>query len=277
MNYKQDVALSEEKETLLIPLFGRAKADLFGLTADPIAQTILERVNYDFSKLRIPPKIQIFMALRSILLDRCVTEFLSNHPGARVLSLGSGLDARCIRTTGYSLWTDVDFPEVISLRSALLKNLLPNTVEMIGSSVTEKSWLTDMPSDNGPVLVVMEGLLMYLKPEEISELFRSLCEKYPNCTFVFDACSHLTVKGSRFQPSLSKTKAKIYWGIDSAEEVSAMCPALKLRKKLYLTDAPEVDVLPSYYRWMFAVAGKFSSAREAHRIFEFTSNCSELG
>lgn len=266
------ISLTKEKETLLIPLYGRANAHRFGLDADPVAQDILEQIDYDFSRLDIPPKIQIFMALRSLLLDRFVSGFLSEHPEARVLSSGSGLDARCVRVTGYSGWVDVDLPDVIGLRRTLLRDKLPEQVEMIGASVTERAWIEELPADEGPVLVVMEGLLMYLRPEEISVLFHALCSKYPHCTFIFDAYSHLTVKGSRFQPSLSKTRATIRWGIDRAEEVEELCPGLISQRKIYLTDASEVSRLPASYRWMFAAAGKFSAAREAHRIFVFATD-----
>lgn len=269
MEQRHTLFLTKERETLLIPLYGRAKADRFGLPADTSAQRILERVDYDFARLRIPAKIQIFMTLRSLLMDGCVTEFLAEHPGGLVLNLGCGLDTRCLRTSGYGQWFDLDFPDVISLRRALLEDVLPDHVKMIGSSVTEQDWIETLPPDSGPVLVVMEGLLMYLRPEEISLLFQSLSGKYSDCTFLFDAYSHLTVKGSRFQPSLSKTKAEIHWGMDRAEELSALCPNLKLQRKLYLTDAPEIKALPGYFRWMFHTAGRFSAAREAHRIFVF--------
>lgn len=271
MDQKAAVTLTKEKETLLIPLYGRANAHRYGLPDDPLARQLLDHVDYDFSRLRIPAKIQIFMMLRSLLLDRSAADYLRQNPGAQVLSLGSGLDARCCRLEGYSRWLDLDFPQVIALRQALFGEILPSNAGAIGASVTEEAWLDALEPDAGPVLVIMEGLLMYLRPQEVASLLRRLCAKFPHCRLVFDAYSHQTVRGIRFQPSLGRTQAKIYWGADTAAEIQALCPGLQFEQKIHLTDAPEIAALPGWYRKMFAFAGRFSAAREAHRIFVFTA------
>lgn len=262
-----DRSLHGTPETLLIPLWGRANAHRYGLPADPIAETLVRRAAPEGIRLPVAPKIQIFMALRSLLLDRCTADFLREHPNAPVLSLGSGLDGRCLRVTGYGCWTDVDLPEVIALRQELMGDLLPEHCTMVGSSVTESHWLDRLPREEGPVLILMEGLLMYLHPQEVAALLQRLVAHFPRCHLAFDAYSTLTVRGSRFQPSLRKTGAQIFWGMDTPEELEQLCPGLRFRQKIFLTDAPELALLPRWYRLMFALAGKSRTAREAHRIF----------
>ena len=61
---------------------------------------------------------------------------------------------------------------------------------MIGSSVTEPGWLDEIPVDR-PVLVVAEGLVMYLSEKEVIALFSKITEKFPSGQFIFDAYSRL--------------------------------------------------------------------------------------
>ena len=172
MENKVQITLSGVQQTLLIPLWGRANAHRYGLPADPVSQAVIRQLDLEGIDCKIPPKLQIFMALRSLQVDHCVSEFLMEYPGAQVISLGSGLDGRCFRVSGFGKWTDVDYPDVIALRQELMKGMLTDRTILIGSSVTDSFWRDKMTADDGPVLIVMEGLLMYLHPGEIKIYFR---------------------------------------------------------------------------------------------------------
>jgi O-methyltransferase involved in polyketide biosynthesis len=63
-------------------------------------------------------------------------------------------------------WFDVDRPEVIALRRKLYSE--SETYQMVGSSVTDPGWLDHLPA-GGPVLIVAEGLLMYLTTADVYE------------------------------------------------------------------------------------------------------------
>lgn len=191
------------------------------------------------------------------------------HPGAQVISLGSGLDGRYFRVSGFGRWTDVDYPDMIALRRELMKGMLTDRIILIGSSVTDSFWWDKMAADDGPVLIVMEGLLMYLHQGEIETLFQALLRKYPHCRLLFDAYSRMAARGGRFQPNLRKAGAAVHWGMDAPEEIECACHGLTFRRKMFLTEVREIPLLPRYYRFMFSMAGKWPVVREAHRIFEF--------
>jgi O-methyltransferase involved in polyketide biosynthesis len=267
MIMKTKITLRGEMETLLIPLYGRAESTREGLCSDPYAVETLEKIEYDFHALKVPKKTRVLMALRSRILDEVTRDFLVRNPGAVVLSLGSGLDARYARVRGYGRWYDLDFPEVAALREKLLPAIDEQT--NLPSSVTDWAWLDQVPSSGAAALVIAEGLTMYLTDEEVCELFNRIIDKFPDACIAFDAYSGMTVQRAGRIPSLKKTGAAIRWGIDDPKELERACPALQYEKTLPLTDPRYTKALDPFYRLAFRVAAAFPAAREAHRVLVY--------
>lgn len=258
------IALSGAMETLLIPLYGRAQMSRRGLFPDTDAEQAVARIDYDFSRLKIRDKTQLMLSLRSALLDDFTTAYLREHREAAVLYLGCGLDPRARRLHEPAVrWYDLDFPEVIAIKRQLFDET--PRYSMLASSVTEWGWL-DAVAGGGDVLVIAEGLFMYLGEDDIRTLFDRLRRKFAGVTLIFDAYSHATVKHSARHPSLKKTGAVIRWGVDTPSEIEAF-GGVRHEKTLYLTDREAVKRLPKGSRLIFSIAGKFRAAREAHRIF----------
>src|SRR4030066_709646 len=116
MNEKTKITLTPEQETLLIPLYTKAQPGT-PLFFDPKAQDILNHVDYDFTKLRVPYKTVILVCQRAKKLDAVTRDFLAGHPSGSVLHLGCGLDGRFWRGDGGQVeWYDLDMLPVIELR-----------------------------------------------------------------------------------------------------------------------------------------------------------------
>lgn len=266
---KEKIVLKKEMETLLIPLYGRAKMSLRGIIEDAYACETVAAIDYDFEKLRIPKKLEIFMAIRSGIIDDYTKQFLFDNPQATVISLGSGLDARYAKMSGYKKWIDLDYPEVSELRKKLLPEA-ENHLE-IASSVTDWAWLEKAEGSGGKTLIIAEGLLMYLTENEVRDLFGLLTSKFQDATSIFDAYSLATVNNIKRQSSFKKTGAAIHWGFDEPGRVTELNPKMLHEKTIYLTEKKYTDRLDPFYRFMFAFAGRFSAAREAHRVLVFRS------
>lgn len=264
---KTKITLRREMETLLIPLYGRAESTREGLCSDPYAVEALEKIEYDFHALKVPKKLRVLMALRSRILDEIARDFLARNPGATVLSLGSGLDARYARVRGYGRWYDLDFPEVAALREKLLPAIDGQT--NLPSSVTDWAWLDQVPASGARTLAIAEGLTMYLTDEEVCELFNRIADRFPDACIAFDAYSRMTVQRSGSIPGLKKTGATIRWGIDDPKELERACPACRYEQTFYLTDRQYARALDPFYRFAFRVAAAFPAAREAHRVLVY--------
>lgn len=119
MNTGRLKELNPISETMLISLGYRAaearRPD--ALFRDPRAQEIIDRLGIDQSRLGGRPFQQVFAMLRARQYDRWAQDFLARHPGALVVEIGCGLDARFERIDdGLVNWIDMDLPEVIALR-----------------------------------------------------------------------------------------------------------------------------------------------------------------
>ncbi|MEA4849370.1 MAG: class I SAM-dependent methyltransferase [Clostridiaceae bacterium] len=260
------IQLKNEMETLIIPLYGKAKMSEIGVFKDPYAEAAIDKLDYDYSRLKIQNKTQVMLAMRAAIIDDFSKDFIHENPNCLILHLGCGLDARFMRLgLQVRMWYDLDFPQVIDIKKQLYT--VTDSYQYIASSVTDLKWLDSIEAAENKVLVVAEGIFMYLSENEIKALFSALKLKFGGCTIVFDAYSKLTAKNSKNHPSLKKTGAAIKWGIDNPKEIEGYVKGAKYIKTLYLTDKNVIEMLPRNYQIIFRFAGLFKSAREAHRIF----------
>ena len=266
MSSTNPVVLLHEQETLLIPLYGKAKYQQ--IFSDEKAKSILETINYDFKRLKIPKKTATTLVIRAQKLDEITANFILAHPNGVILHLGCGLDSRCLRVIHETNpWFDLDFPEVIQLRKSFYEE--SDHYKMIGSSVTDLSWINQIPILNEPYLIIAEGLFMYLQEQNIKTLFREWKNRFSHIEIAFDAFSEYTVANISKHPSLQKTGAKIQWGIDHAEDIEYWVDGYKLLEEWYFTQSPLISKLDPFYKFMFSLTADIEIAKKAQRILHF--------
>ncbi len=116
---KQKLKLGTVQETLLIPLYFRAKESERddAICHDSRAQEIVANLDYDFAKFD-SWWLQNDVAIRTEIFDEVVQDFLDRHPQGTIVNLGAGLDGRFYRLdNGLVTWCDLDMPDSIELRS----------------------------------------------------------------------------------------------------------------------------------------------------------------
>ena len=264
---KTKVALTPEQETLLITLYAKAQPDN-PLFFDPMAQAIMDKVDYDFSRLHIPYKTIVLVCQRAKKLDAFARGFLAENPEGVVLQLGCGLDSRFWRVdNGRVNWYDLDMPPVIELRRQFFAGNERNN--LITSSVTDLEWMDAVSADGRPVLVVAEGLLMYLDEADVRRLVLRLHEAFPGCQLVADVFSRMTARSAGNHPSLKRTGASIGWGIDDPHEMESWERGLHLLEEWFFTSDPDLARLNFWYRAAYRLAGAFKVVRQAHRIIHY--------
>jgi O-methyltransferase involved in polyketide biosynthesis len=266
---KQKIRLSQEKETLLVPLYSKAVESqrIRPLIIDPKAEAILGEIEYDFRELHVPKQTLVTLAMRAKKLDSYVCDYVNQTENPVVIHLGCGLDSRILRVKpAKGEWYDLDYPDVIELR----KKFYDETAHyhMLPSSVTDYSWL-DQVKGNGPACIIAEGLLMYLHEEDVKQLFIHLRKRMPHSEIAFDAYSRLTAKGANNHPSIKKTGAKIHWGIDNPKQIESWGSGIHLLEEWYFTDSEDIRLLGSWDKALFKIMGLFPAAKKAHRILHF--------
>ncbi|WP_406217701.1 class I SAM-dependent methyltransferase [Streptomyces decoyicus] len=261
------VQLTEEKETLLATLYGRAidsraKNPILG---DTTAADIVRRLDYDFTRMRLSPGDAAGVALRARQLDVWTARFLARHEEATVVHLGCGLDTRVQRLDpGPGVrWYDIDYPEVIALRRELYPERAGCTA--IPSSVTDPAWTAQIPSDR-PTIIVAEGLLMYLTEEDGTALLRRLMAHVPGGELAFDAFSRFAIRAQRLNRVVVKAGARLHWGTDPAG-IARLSPELEIVEHLSALEIPGIEKLPAAYRLAARASLKVPAVRDMARMY----------
>jgi O-methyltransferase involved in polyketide biosynthesis len=238
----ETVALTREKETLLITLWAKAGESRLpdSLLEDRFAAEAAARIDYDFARLKVDRDLMVGLAMRAHTLDDWTRDFLGRHDDAIVLHLGCGLDSRIFRLdppAGID-WYDVDYPDVIALREKLYP--ARDGYHLIGSSVTEPGWIAGLPQDR-PTMIVAEGLLPYLPEEEVPLLLERLVRHCRAGEIVFDAYSPLGLRVIALQPAIMATGATLHWALDDPAELERQVPGLTLVTELTAYDPDGYD------------------------------------
>jgi len=118
---------------------------------------------------------------RTVVFDEWVLDCVNNHGADCILNLAAGLDARAWRLSlPPSLhWIDVDLPEILSYKTDVMRNERPTChyeafVANMTDPVVADALLARIGASYRRVLVITEGLLIYLTPEAVATLGRAL-------------------------------------------------------------------------------------------------------
>ncbi|MFZ7103074.1 MAG: class I SAM-dependent methyltransferase [Peptococcaceae bacterium] len=263
----QKIHLTREKETLLIPLYGKAKETQKGspLIIDTKAVEMIKEIDYDFSALNIPGKTNLLMCLRAKLIDNFTGEFLALNTGSLALHLGCGLDSRYQRIGNCDVeWFDIDFKEVIDLKRLFFRENVK--YHLLAASVTEAEWLTKIPAGKTQNIVIAEGLFMYLSPGDIKDLLTNLKARLGSYTLIFDAFSVYTAGKAGSHPSIKETGATIRWGIDDPEELTKWGIGIKFLAEKYFTANEELANLDFSSRIIFKILNFLPFIKKAQRL-----------
>jgi O-methyltransferase involved in polyketide biosynthesis len=209
--------LAGVSETMLWTLYNRAseaqRPD--GVLTDPESIRICQAIDYDFLRhFGIPTGV---LAARAAEIDRVLRRWLVHHPDGCVVSLGEGLETQARRVdNGTMRWLSVDLPDAIRLREHFLTPT--DRFRHVAAGALDLAWM-DAVEPSREVFIVAQGLLMYLPPDEVRQLFCAIADRFPGAQIVFDAVprgfSWLTVIGLRKTPHYRLPPMP--WGINRDE------------------------------------------------------------
>lgn len=235
------IRLTKDKETYLATLYGKAlDAGVAGsILGDRFAAEAVARIDCDFKALKLPRGAEITLPLRALHFDGWTRAFLAAHPESTVLHLGCGLDTRVYRVDPEPKvrWIDVDVPDVIALREQLYP--ARDGYCLIASSVTDLAWLDPIPRDT-PVLVVAEGLMMYLPEKDGTALLRRITEQFPSGQIAFDAYSLAMTRLVSRLAMVRGAKVELIWGINDPRDLEKTVPRLHLVDDVSFLAMPEL-------------------------------------
>lgn len=152
------------------------------LFRDRFARRLAGPKGEDF--LRHLPRARAFawpMIVRTVVMDEIILRSVDRDGVDTVINLAAGLDTRPFRLPlpASVRWFEADFPDVLDYKKVELRDERPVCrLELLGADLTraeERRAVLERAADGARlVLVVTEGLLVYLQAGQVAELGRDL-------------------------------------------------------------------------------------------------------
>lgn len=162
------------------------------------------------------------VARHRIIDDLLRRELLSNSD-LSVVIIGAGFDSRAYRLNG-GTWIELDEPQVITYKNERLpvsqseNELHRIAIDFSTDSLEEKlSWF----ARRTPVVIVIEGVFMYLEEETIKQLLQTLRSMFPKHKLICDLMSRRFFEkyGRTIHEKLTGMGATFKFTADNPEDV----------------------------------------------------------
>lgn len=219
-------AYSVRAGTAFIPLVARARARaLFPELdfADEEAEHIAAALGVPADLFGTDPGWMRGIVCRARWFDARCRDFFTAHKDGLGIALGAGFDTRFRRLAGAARrWVDLDLPEVIAVRRRFVAPT--GRCRMLEGDVTDLAWIDRTGWRPGtPVVLTAEGILMYLAPAEVRDLFRGIAARFSKggapASVLFDYASPVAAFNSWLHPALQHTEARFRSGLSGAEAI----------------------------------------------------------
>ena len=202
--------------------------------------------------------------MRARVFDDWLKKQMDEDLGAIVLHIGCGMDSRVLRvgTNGHA-WYDVDFPEVISERGKYFSET--EEYKMLAGDARDVSWLDNIPESKSAI-VVMEGISMYLSPEETKGVLENLGAHFENVSLLMDCYSTLAAKMSKYKNPINDVGVTKVYGIDAPKLLTG---SLGFVGEKEMTPTEYINQLNGSEKRIFEklYAGNF--AKKLYKMYEY--------
>ncbi len=144
------------------------------------------RAVYDGFKKENGP-VASFVA-RHRMMDDMLRAKIAENGDTTVIIIGAGFDTRAFRLDG-GVWFEIDEPQVIDAKDHLLPvNQCKNSVQRISIEFALESLADKLPAvaPGIPVVVVMEGVFIYLSESQIHQIMSAIGFAFPGHTLICD-------------------------------------------------------------------------------------------
>jgi methyltransferase (TIGR00027 family) len=159
------------------------------------------------------------MVVRTAVMDEIILRCVQQG-AATVLNLAAGLDARPYRLPLPSSlrWLHVDLPDMVDYFRGQMAGETPHCeLEFIAADMRDADAKRDVftrAATHGPVLVITEGLLVYLESDQVAELARDLHDIAHATWWLTDLASPMLLKflEKQWAPKLKEGNAPFRFG-----------------------------------------------------------------
>lgn len=242
MTDKATVDLTGAAQTMLTTLYLKALDADFErpVLGDRYAKAAIAQLDYDWREIGLTARWAPLVTVRTAQYDIWVRQFLQTHERATIVHLGCGLDSRVFRIDpGPNVeWYDVDYPAVISLREKIYP--ARDHYRLVATSATSAEWIDEIPCDR-PVLLLAEGISMYLTQDEGVALLRHFVDRFPSGELQIDFYNWLGIKSQKAQTLVRRSGSTLHWAVNTPDDVMSRVPGIRLLAAVSFFQASTFD------------------------------------
>jgi methyltransferase (TIGR00027 family) len=148
---------------------------------DPYARHLAGARGEQFAASMHNPLVSSIIAQRTVVFDELVLRAINQDNAELVLNLAAGLDTRPYRLhlPAHVRWVEVDLPDTLAYKQRVLNKEQPVChLESLGLDLSHadvrRQLFARINREAKQALVLSEGLLLYLPPDEVANLARDL-------------------------------------------------------------------------------------------------------
>ena len=252
-------------KTLYIPLYGKSYVSQKGIILhDPKAEEIWAAEGLTLKGKSKSKWLAYYMGMRAAVFDRWLNAQMDEDPSAVVLHIGCGMDSRIGRVgTQEHLWFDIDFPDVITERKRYYQET--ESYKMRSADVRSADWLADIPAGNA--IIVMEGISMYLRPEEWKQTLGQIAAHFEKVSLLVDCYTEFAAKASKVRNPINDVGVTQVYGMDDPKSVEGNGVAFVCEHEM--TPAELVNELHGMEKKIFEMLYAGSIAKKMYRLYEY--------
>lgn len=257
--------MNSVSKTLYIPLYGKAYVSRRGIIlSDPKAEALWAAEGFALKGKSRSKWLAYYMGIRAAVFDRWLKARAEADPGAVILHIGCGLDARCERVgTHGQAWFDTDFPDVIKERKRYYRET--ETYKMLCADARETGWLDGLPAGNA--IVVMEGVSMYLHPAELKQTLGNIRAHFEKVSVLLDCYTEFAAKASKMKNPIKDAGVTQVCGLDDPKTLEV--DGLRFVREHEMTPADLVDELQGVEKRVFRMVYAGGIAKRMYRLYEY--------
>lgn len=258
--------MNEVNKTLFIPLYGKAQVSRKNIILhDKKAEEIWDKEKFPITGKAKSKWLTYFMAMRARIFDDWTNTMLRRNKNALVLHIGCGLDSRCLRVKEkYTKWIDADFSDVISQRRHYFKETTNYKMMIIDASKADDIMKLPKSSD---VIVILEGISMYLTKNELRALLYRLQKKYTTVHLLMDVYTEFAVKASRYKNPVNEVGVTKLYGVDDIEQL-VTGTKIKMKAEHSLTPDTLINELKGFDKIFFKAVFAGKMTKKIYRLYE---------
>ena len=252
-------------KTLYIPLYGKSCVSKKGIILhDPKAEEIWAAEGFPLKGKSRSKWLAYYMGMRAAVFDRWLKVQMDADPSAVILHIGCGMDSRVERvgTRGH-LWSDMDFPDVISERKRYYQETA--SYKMRSADIRSADSLAAVPAGNA--IIVMEGVSMYLRPEELKQALGQIAGHFEQVRLLMDCYTQFAAKASKVRNPINDVGVTQVYGLDAPKLLEGSGVAFVREHEM--TPAELVDQLHGMEKNVFKSLYAGSIAKKMYRLYEY--------